>query len=88
MLGRYEEGIEVSLEAQSYSNANFYACLAEVSGLGLLGRKKESAAAIDRLKKRQRDISISFIEQSIPIADSEAKARFLHGFTLAGLNRN
>ena len=38
MLGREEEGVATSREAQRHSDRHLFAYLAEVSGLGLLGR--------------------------------------------------
>jgi len=86
MVERYEEGIALSQEAQRNHGSHLFGYLAEVSGLGILGKEKESADALERLKKVQPDISIGFIEQSLPMAMSEAKDRFLQGLELAGMD--
>jgi adenylate cyclase len=85
MVERYEEGIALSQEAQRHPDSKLFANLAEVSGLGLLGKEIEATDALDRLQQIQPDISISFIEQSLPIAKSDARDRFLHGLASAGM---
>jgi adenylate cyclase len=87
MVERYEEGIALSQEAQRHPDSKLFANLAEVSGLGLLGKENEAADALDRLQQIQPDISLCFIEQSIPIAKSDARDRFLHGLASAGMPR-
>jgi TolB-like protein/class 3 adenylate cyclase len=86
MVERYEEGVALSKEAQRNHGSHLFGYLAEVSGLGILGKEKESADALERLKKVQPDISVGFIEQSLPMAMSEAKDRFLQGLELAGMD--
>lgn len=86
MVEQYQEGIALSQEAQRNHGSHLFGYLAEVSGLGILGDEKESADALERLKKVQPDISIGFIEQSLPMAISEAKDRFLQGLKLAGMD--
>ncbi len=87
MVERYEEGIALSQDEQRHPNSKLFANLAEVSGLGLLGKENEAADALDRLQQIQPDISLCFIEQSIPIAKSDARDRFLHGLASAGMPR-
>lgn len=86
MVERYEEGIAISQEAQRNNDSHLFVYLAEVSALGILGKEEESADALERLKKVQPDISIGFIEQSLPMAASDARDRFLQGLKLAGLD--
>ena len=62
--------------------------LAEISGLGMLGKKNEATEALERLKKVQPDISISFVAESMPIVESEVRDHFLHGLEIAGMNPN
>jgi adenylate cyclase len=87
MLERYEEGIALSQEAQSSNDSHLFGYLAEVSGLGNSGRAAEAADALNRLRKVQPDISIEFVEQSLPMATSEGKSRFLRGLELAGMDQ-
>jgi len=82
---RYEEGIAVSQESQRNHDSHLFGYLAEVSGLGLLGKRKEAEEALQRLRKVQPDISMIFIEESLPIVKSEARDRFLRGLELAGM---
>ena len=84
---RYEEGIAVSQESQRNHDSHLFGYLAEVSGLGLLGKEKEAEEALQRLRRVQPDISISFIERSLPIVKSEAGDRFFHGLELAGMSQ-
>jgi TolB-like protein/cytochrome c-type biogenesis protein CcmH/NrfG len=87
MVERYKEGISLSQEAQRNHDSTMFEYLGEVSGLGMLGKKNEAADALERLKKAQPNVSISFIEQAIPITNSDAKDRFLQGLELAGLSQ-
>lgn len=87
MAERYEEGVALSREAQRNNDSHLFGYLAEVSGLGILGKEKESADALQRLRKVQPDISISFVEQSLPMAASKARDRFLQGLELAGMEQ-
>jgi adenylate cyclase len=88
MVERFKEGISISQEAQRNHDSTMFEYLGELSGLGMLGKKKEAADALERLKKVQPNVSISFIVQSMPIADSDARDRFLQGLELAGLSQN
>lgn len=87
MVERYEEGVALSQEAQRNHGSHLFEYLAEVSGLGILGKEKESVDALERLQKVQPDISIGFIEQSLPMAESDGKDRFLQGLELAGMDQ-
>ena len=85
MVERYEEGIALSREAQRHSDFQLFSYLAEVSGLGMLGRAEEATNALERLRQVEPGISLSFIERSLPMPASESKDRFLQGFKLAGM---
>ncbi|NCF35484.1 MAG: tetratricopeptide repeat protein [Gammaproteobacteria bacterium] len=85
MVERYEEGIAFSREAQRHSDFHLFSYLAEVSGLGMLERAEEAANALERLRKVEPEISLGFIERSLPMPASEAKDRFLQGLELAGM---
>jgi len=86
MVERYEEGVVLSQEAQRSNDSHLFSYLAEVSGLGILGKETEAADALKRLGKVQPGISIDFIEQSLPMARSDGKSRFLRGIKLAGMD--
>ncbi len=86
MVERYREGISLSQEAQRNHDSTMFEYLGEVSGLGMLGKKNEAADALERLKKVQPSVSINFIEQALPISNSDARDRFLQGLELAGLS--
>lgn len=86
MVERLEEGIALSQDAQRSNESHLFVYLAEVSGLGNLGRKTAAADALNRLEKVQPGISLAFIEQSLPMAESDGKSRFLRGLKLAGMN--
>ena len=86
MVERYKEGISLSQEAQRNHDSTMFEYLGEVSGLGMLGKKNEAADALERLKKVQPSVSINFIEQALPITNSDARDRFLQGLELAGLS--
>lgn len=86
MIERYEEGVALSQEAQRSNDSHLFSYLAEVSGLGILSKETEAADALKRLGKVQPGISIDFIEQSLPMARSDGKSRFLRGIKLAGMD--
>ncbi len=85
MDGQEAEGVETSREAQRHSDHHLFAYLAEVSGLGLLARVDEAADALLRLRRVQPDISLEFLQRSLPMAESDSKRQFLQGLALAGL---
>ena len=86
MVERYEEGVLLSQEAQRNHGLHLFGYLGEVSGLGLMGKKPEAEKALQRLRNVQPDISIQFLEESLPIVESEARERFLNGLVLAGMS--
>ncbi len=85
MTGREEEGVATSREAQQHSNHHLFSYLAEVSGLGLLQRDDEAADALARLRRVQPDVSLEFLQRSLPMVEADSKHRFLQGLALAGL---
>lgn len=85
MVEQYEQGVALSQDAQRNHGSHLFGYLAEVSGLGLLGKKKEAEEALQRLKTVQPEISISFLKESLPMVKSETGDRFLHGLELAGM---
>ena len=85
MHEQYEDGIACSREAQRHDDTHLFGYLGEVSGLGNLDRGQEAAAALERLRKVQPDISIAFVERSLPMSESVARDRFMHGLSVAGL---
>jgi TolB-like protein/cytochrome c-type biogenesis protein CcmH/NrfG len=50
-----------------------------------IARAEEAANALERLRKVEPEISLGFIERSLPMPASEAKDRFLQGLELAGM---
>ena len=88
MAERLEDGISLSQEAQRNHDSTMFEYLGEVSGLGLLGKSNEAANALERMQQAQPNVSISYIKRVIPMADSDAKDRFLRGLELAGLSSN
>ena len=82
---RYDEGIACSQKAQQLNDSQVFSYLAEISGRGNLGQPAEAAAAIDRARIAQPDLSITFLEQSLPISESVARDRFIQGLQAAGL---
>ncbi len=90
MVGRYEEGIAFSQDAQRIQGllkqrSNVFSYLGEISGLGMLGKTKEAEEALQCLRNVQSDITMNFIEDALPIIESEARERFFEGLKLAGL---
>jgi len=85
MEQRYEEGIALSQDAQRDNDSHLFSFLAEVSGFGNLGKERESEIALEKLRQVEPEISISFVEQSLPMAHSDARDRFLQGLRAAGM---
>ena len=81
----YDEGIACSHKAQQLNDSQVFSYLAEISGLGNLGRTADGAAVIERAKNVQPELSLAFLKQSLPISDSAAKHRFIAGLQAAGL---
>lgn len=86
MTDQFEEGIQASREAQTSNDSQPFSFLGEVCGLGLMGDKAGAEKALNRLKGVQPEISVKFLNASLPMAKSESTDRFLQGLVIAGLN--
>ena len=85
MIGDYEGGIRNSRDAQRNSTHQVWSFLGEASGLALQGDTAAAGDVIGRIKEFRPEISVAFICESLPMADSPAKSRFVEGLELAGL---
>jgi adenylate cyclase len=85
MLGRYEEGLDWALRAQRQPNTALWAFLPEASALALLDRSDEAQAALERARQLQRDVSVRFVDQTLPITDTDYRALFVGGLIKAGM---
>ena len=91
MAERYEDGIAASREAQrnlgsQSQRSNLFAYLGEVSGLGLLDKKHEAEQALQRMRNELPNVSLEFIETSLPMLESDTTDRLFHGLTRAGMS--
>ena len=85
MLKRYEEALECSRQAQKFPITAIWAYMGELSTLGLLDRKEEAHAALERARKLKPDLSLHFIKQTLPITDAPSREHFLDGLSRAGV---
>ena len=85
MLERFDEAISVSRVAQQHPNAAIYAYLGEMSALGHKGDTQAAAETIRRAKTVKPDVSVSYVEKVLPVADPHCRELFLGGLRKAGL---
>jgi len=85
MLGRYEEGLDWALRAQQQPNTALWAFLPEASALALLGRTDEAHAALERARQLQHDVSVHFVDHTLPITDTDYRELFVGGLIEAGM---
>ncbi len=85
MLGRYEEGLDWALRAQQQPNTALWAFLPEASALALLGRTDEAHAALERARQLQHDVSVHFVDHTLPITDTDYRELFVGGLIAAGM---
>ena len=86
LLGRYDEGLDWAQQAQRKPNAAIWAFMPEISALGLLGRTGEAGAALERVRRFKPDVSLAFVDQSLPITHAASREIFLNGLIKAGLS--
>ena len=67
------------------SCASFYANVAELAALGLLGRSQETADALGRARRLKPDISIALVGRTLPIGKPEVRERFHGALRAAGV---
>jgi adenylate cyclase len=85
MLDRYEEGLDWALRAQQQPNTALWAFLPEASALALLGRTDEAHAALERARQLQHDVSVRFVDHTLPITDTDYRELFVGGLIEAGM---
>ncbi len=85
LLGQFEEAIALSQRSQRQASSAIFSHLAEISALGHLGRSDEARDAIRRAWQRKRDVSIAYVDQTLPITDPRCRQTFLDGLRKAGL---
>jgi len=86
MLERFDEAISVSRAAQQHPNAAIYAHLGEMSALGHKGDTDAAADAVKRAKIVKPDVSVSFVDKVLPVADPRCRELFVGGLRKAGLS--
>ena len=85
LLERYQEAVELSRKAQQQPITAIWAYMGELSALGMLERTEEAQEALSRAKKLKPDLSISFIQQALPITHVPSQELFLGGLARAGV---
>ena len=86
LLERYEEGLALARQAQRQPNAAIFANVPEISALALLNRQVEAVEAIERARSVKPDLTLAFVETSLPISDAAARAHFIGSLKSAGLD--
>ena len=85
LLGQFEEAIVLSQRSQRQATSAIFSHLAEISALGHLGRSDEAREAIRRARQKKLDVSITYVDQTLPITDARCRQILLDGFRKAGL---
>ena len=85
LVGEHDKACEVSRQAQRQPGAALHAHLGELAALGRMGRQDEAAAALARARLLMPDLTIAFVETSLPISDAATRATFAEGLRLAGV---
>jgi TolB-like protein/Flp pilus assembly protein TadD len=85
LLGQFEEAIVLSQRSQRQATSAIFSHLAEISALGHLGRSEEARDAIRRARQTKPDVSIAYVDQTLPITDPRCRQTFLDGLRKAGL---
>lgn len=85
LLGQFEEAIVLSQRSQRQATSAIFSHLAEISALGHLGRSEEAREAIRLARQKKPDVSIAYVDQTLPITDAHCRQIFLDGLRKAGL---
>jgi adenylate cyclase len=85
LLGRFEDAIALSQRSQRHGTSPIFSHLAEISALGHLGRSDEAHDAIRRARQKKPDVSIAYVDQTLPITDPRCRQTLLDGLRKAGL---
>ena len=85
LLGRFEEAVALSQRSQQQANSAIFSHLAEISALGHLGRGADAREAMSRARKKKPDLSIAYVDQTLPITDPRCREVFLEGLRMAGV---
>ena len=85
LLGQFEEAIALSRRSQRQATSAIFSHFAEISALGHLGRSDEARDAIGRARQKKPDVSIGYVDQTLPITDPRCRRTLLDGLRKAGL---
>lgn len=85
LLHDFEQAVQVSRAAQREVNAAIFSHLGEISALGHLGDAKQAAQAIEIARLKKPDLTITYIDEALPIADKACRDLFLEGLRKAGV---
>jgi TolB-like protein len=85
LLGRFEEAVALSQRSQQQANSAIFSHLAEISALGHLGRGADAREAMSRARRKKPDLSIAYVDQTLPITDPRCREVFLEGLRMAGV---
>jgi tetratricopeptide (TPR) repeat protein len=83
--GRYRDGIEFGQRAIADNPSSSAGFRPLVANWALAGEIEEARATLQKLKLLQPDISIQWINETVPFANPDALQRYVEGFRLAGL---
>ena len=86
ILKRYDEAIDYSVRAQQHAHATIWAYLAQISSLAWLGRIEEAESVVAKLLQFKDDITIRFLEESLPMTHQESREHFFTGLRRGGIS--
>jgi TolB-like protein/tetratricopeptide (TPR) repeat protein len=85
VAGRYLEGIEFGRQAVSDSPNSPAGVRPLLANYALAGKIEDAKETLQTLKRVQPDISIQWINETLPFASPETLQRYIEAFKLAGL---
>ena len=88
LLQQYEAAVEwgrrAVLEPRS-ADGGYWSCAVLASALGNLGQTVEASEVLDEALRRKSDLSLGYLEKTLPTKQSGALAPYLEGLRKAGL---
>ncbi len=85
LLGRAGEAADLAGRAKRQPNSGLFANIAELAALGHLGRGEDCRKALDEARHIKPDLSIAYIEQSLPIVAPQTARLFADALRRAGV---
>lgn len=87
-LSHFDEALETAQRAMRSPSTDIFGNCALIAALGHLGRVTEAKTAIDEIRARRLDFSISFVRKTFPFSDATLFEIYADGLRKAGLPDN